>query len=303
MTSWCRSVAPNRPRAMQPELRSLEQAMLGLRDHPELQAVIDQHGRVEFSALRLKQVAALLRNDVAAMFLFAAADLNRTALRSGTHAPDAQLVAPPLRRAFVVQAKLPLAADFATVVELALQRRAGTLGRNANAATESLFRDRLAFEGLPVTMKGAYTSGILVDRRKPDGVYPDPATGKAPELYLEVKKVNRVRDDIQKRLYEIAEVSLEVKFLYGSLELRGLNLPDLLSDEGREQARGVLRAQIQGVRPVVIALLICRQEELELAKRFRPRAEAFINRLFFADEIDECLAFMAEIAPAGTPAP
>jgi hypothetical protein len=288
---------------MQPELRTLERALLALRDVGPLASRIDAAGRIEFASLALEEIAAMLADEVASLVLFAAADLNRTALRAGMEEPDAQIVPRPLRRAFVVQSKLPQAADFSTVVELAMQRRAGTLGRNANAAIESLFRDRLEFEGLPIRMRGAFTSGILIDRRKPDGVFPDPASGRAPELYLEIKKVNRVRDDIQKRLYEIAEVSLEVKFLYGALQLTGLNLSTLLHDDDREAARAGLRGQIIAAQPAVVALLICRAEELELARRYRPRAEAFIDRLFFADEIEECLAFLAEIAsPGASPA-
>jgi hypothetical protein len=41
---------------------------------------------------------------------------------------------------------------------------------------------------------------------------------------LEIKNVQRVADDIQKRLYEIAEASVEMKTLYGLLRLRGLNV-------------------------------------------------------------------------------
>jgi hypothetical protein len=288
---------------MQLETRALEEALAGLRRDPRLRRHIDRRGSVSFAALDLNEVAGLLVDDTAALFLYAAADLNRTAVRTGLEAPDAQLVAAPLRRAFVVRAKLPATADFNTVVELAVQRRVATLGRSANAATEALFRGRLEFEGLPIRMKGAYTSGILVDRRKPDGVYPDPVTGLAPELYLEIKKVNRVRDDIQKRLYEIAEVSLEVKFLYGQLNVTGLNMSKLLDDATRQEARESLRKQVVRAKPAVVALLICRSEELELARRYRPRIEAFIDRLFFADEIEACLAFLATIAPPGVDAP
>jgi hypothetical protein len=280
---------------MQPELRALEDELNALRRHRLLAPVIDKGGRIRFSDLALEHVAELLGDAAASLFLLAAADLNRTALRSGTSAPDAQLVAVPLRRAFVVRSQLPRDADFSTVAELALQRRAGTLGRNANAATETLFRDRLAFEGLPIRMQGAWTSGLLVDRRKPDGVFPDPASGHAPQLCLEIKKVNRVRDDIQKRLYEIAEVSLEVKFLYGRLELSGLGLNDLLEASQRDEARAALRQQVVAVQPTVVALLICRTEELEIARRYRPGIEAFIDRLFFADETDACLRFLNDV--------
>lgn len=280
---------------MQPELRALERDLNALRGHPVLNPVIGRDGRMRLSDLSVTHVATLLADSTAALFLLAAADLNRTALRSGIQSPDAQLVPAPHRRAFVVRSQLPRDADFATVVELALQRRAGTVGRSANAATETLFRERLAFEGLPIRMRGAWTSGLLIDRRKPDGVYPDPDTGEAPRLYLEIKKVNRVRDDIQKRLYEIAQVSLEMKFLYGDLSIQGLELGRLLHEDDRVDARRSLRAQTHAAAPAVVALLICRAEELEIARRYRPRIEAFIDRLFFADEIDACLEYLSEL--------
>jgi hypothetical protein len=280
---------------MQPELRALERELVALRGHPKLEPVIDSLGDVRFGDLDLHDIAALLGDPIASLFLLAAADLNRTALRARLAAPEAQLVAPPLRRAYAVRGRLPVHADFSTVVELALQRRAGTLGRNANAATETLFRDRLEFEGLPIRMRGAWTAGLLVDRRKPDGVFPDPATGEPPRLYLEIKKVNRVRDDIQKRLYENAEVSLEVKFLYGRLQLSGLDLPGLLTEDARPEARRSLREQITRATPAVVAPLICRAEELDIARRYRPNAEAFIDRLFFADEIETCLEYLADV--------
>jgi hypothetical protein len=282
---------------MPPELRSLERELLALRDRPELRGHLDAAGRIDFSQSTLAELAALLADPVASMLLLAAADLNRTALRSGIRQSDAQLVAPSLRRAFVVQSQLPPAADFEALVALAIQRRAGTLGRNANAATETLFRDRLAFEGLPIRMKGGYTSGLLITRRKPDGVYPDPDTGQAPTLYLEIKKINRPRDDIQKRLYEIAEVSLEVKFLYGDLQLHGLSLPTLLTDEARPAAQAELRRQITAASPAVVALLLSELEHVSYLRRYRAGIEAFVDRAFFVDEIDACLACLSDIAP------
>lgn len=281
---------------MQPELRALEEELLALRGHPVLAGCIGKNGEIEFGVLSLKQIAMLLAQPTAAVFLMAAADLNRTALRAGLDDPDAQLVAPQLRRAFVVKAKLPPIADFATVVQLAIQRSSATLARSANAATETLFRERLEFEGIPIRMRGGWTSGVLIERRKPDGVYPDPDTGLAPKLYLEVKKINRVRDDIQKRLYEIVQVSLEVKLLYGDLELKGLDLSELLTESELPAARKAFRDQVTASKPVVAALLICRAEELEIAKRYRAGAEAFIDRVFFPDEIDECIGFLAGIA-------
>ena len=282
---------------MPADRRLLAQQLAGLRRRPELLAHIDARGRIDFSGLTLTDIGSLLEEPTAALLLMAAADLNRTALRSGIEQSDAQLVARKLRRAYVVQSKLPPTADFDALVALALQRRAGTLERNANAATETLFRDRLAFEGLPIRMRGGYTSGLLVSRRKPDGVYPDPATGAAPQLYLEIKKINRPRDDIQKRLYEIAEVSLEVKFLYGDLRLQGLALRELLGDDARSGAQEELRRQILAASPVVVAMLLCELEHVDYLRRYRPGIEAFIDRVFFSDEIEECLGFLSDIAP------
>jgi hypothetical protein len=284
-----------------PELRALEQTLLALHAHPHIAAVLAPDGQLELEQLGLQEIADLLAEPAGALVLMAAANLNRTALRTGVASPDAQLVPRPLRRAFVVRSQLPPRADLRTLVELALVQRRATLGRNVNAQTEALFRDRLVFEGLPIRMRGAWTSGLLIDRRKPDGVFPDPDTGRAPELYLEVKKINRVRDDIQKRLYEIAEASLEMKCLYGRLRLDGLALEQLLRPDDRALAREALRSQIVAAQPVVVALLLCAFEELDHARRYRANAEALIDRLFFADEIDECIAFLAEIAPPGEP--
>lgn len=286
---------------MQPELRALERELDALRQHRLLASHLDDQDRLDLSALRLEDIAAMLSEAAASLLLLAAADLNRTALRAGMEQPDAQIVRQALRRAFVVRSQLPPTATFSTLSELALQRRAATLGRNANAATETLFRDRLVFEGIPIRMHGAYTAGLLAERRKPDGVYPDPDSGLAPQLYLEIKKVNRVRDDIQKRLYEIAQVSLEMKLLYGGVRLAGFEHATLLDDDARAVARDALRAQIVRSAPVVVALLICRTEELDIARRYRPRIEAFIDRLFFADEIEEWIEYLAQFAPPGGP--
>jgi hypothetical protein len=130
--------------------------------------------------------------------------------------------------------------------------------------------------------------GVLIGKRKPDGVYPDPATHAAPRVYLEIKNVRRVADDIQKRLYEIAEASLEMKFLYGALRLEGLGLQstrDVL--ENPSPLRRRLREQIVSARPTVVVLMLCPRSE---AERYREGAEAFVDHVFFQEEIDACLA-------------
>jgi hypothetical protein len=123
-------------------------------------------------------------------------------------------------------------------------------------------------------------------------VYPDPKTGRAPLLYLEVKNVRRPADDIQKRLYEIAEAAIEMKTLYGNLRLTGLGIKSLAEvDSGAARIRGEIRAQIVGCRPVVVALFLCSKAD---AERYREGAEAFIDRVFFQEEIQECIAFLRE---------
>jgi hypothetical protein len=144
--------------------------------------------------------------------------------------------------------------------------------------------------------------GILIGRRKPDGVYPDPATEAPPIVYLEIKNVRRVADDIQKRLYEIAEASLEMKILYGGLELRGFALSSTRAVlDGCSEFRGRLRDQIRQSLPAVIVLMLCSKLE---AEKYREGAEAFVDRVFFQEEIDECLEFLKKsIAPRSERSP
>lgn len=279
---------------MPPDLRALEREVRALGKHPRLARVIDGSGTVMLKELSLEDVDALLGVDEGALLLMATGAMSRTDVRTAITTGDVLLVAPPLRRAFVVQSKLPASASFEIMVELAIAKRRATLGRTENAATETLFRERLEFEGVPLRMSGAWTRGLLVARRKPDGVWPDPESGQAPRLYLEIKKINRVADDIQKRLYEIAEVSLEMKFLYGDLRLKGMALDNLLTPDAHPKALAALRRQVTRANPVVVALVLCPEEQLERARTYRARAEAFIDRLFLPDEIDKCIEFLAE---------
>ena len=107
-------------------------------------------------------------------------------------------------------------------------------------------------------------------------------------IYLEIKNIRRVADDIQKRLYELVEASLEMKLLYGAATWRGLDIRDgaRVRDPATAQA---LRAQIVGSPPIMVGLLICSRQA---AERYRPGAEAFIDRIFFQDEIEECIDFL-----------
>ena len=114
----------------------------------------------------------------------------------------------------------------------------------------------------------------------------------APLLYLEIKNVRRVADDIQKRLYEIAEASLEMKLLYGTVSLQGLALKDARKVlESPSSFRQDLRRQITASYPRVVVLLLCAREE---AQKYREGAEAFVDRVFFQEEIEGCLAYLKE---------
>lgn len=252
-------------------------------------------GVLTLSELKLDDVTQLVQDEVAYYLLLGAADLNRTKLKKAEKSAEAQIVSPEKRRAFVIQSRLPHAESFETLVARAVSLRGRDLRRRQSGAIEQLFRERLRDEGIPIVMSppARRVPGLLIAQRKPDGVYPDPATELAPKLYLEIKRINRVADDIQKRLYEIAEVSLEMKILYGALSLKGLRLSKTTSVAGNKEMRAKVRKQISTASPAVVALLLCSKKE---AERYRSGAEAFIDRVFFAEEIDQCLAFLkAEI--------
>lgn len=182
-------------------------------------------------------------------------------------------------------------ASFKATVKTSVALREADLKRQRRGETEQLFRDRLREEGIPLLMSPPIRQvpSLLVGKRKPDGVYPDPASGAPPRLYLEVKNVRRVSDDIQKRLYEIAQASIEMKAIYGRLRLEGLEAESTLIVEGSSELRARLRRQITASSPVVVALLICPRVE---AERYREGAETFIDRLFFQEEIQQCLEFL-----------
>lgn len=244
---------------------------------------------VSLQSLDLREVAVLLKEEAAYYFLIAAAELNRTTLKRATTAADAAIVASRLRRAHVVKQRLPVRQAFGEIANKAVALRSSDLARKSSGGIEALFRERLKEEGIPILMSPPVrrVQGVLVGARKPDGVYPDPATGLAPRVYLEVKNVRRVADDIQKRLYEIAEASLEMKLLYGRLDLKGLGL-ETTSEvvEAMGAIRDQLRAAITASPPIVVALLLCPRSE---AERYRAGAEAFVDYVFFQEEVEECL--------------
>jgi hypothetical protein len=220
--------------------------------------------------------------------------MTRTTVKTAVRSPEAMLVPARHRRAFVIKQRLPHQESFDSLVRNAVALRSRDLARKGSGSIEGLFRERLIAEAIPIVMSPPIRSvpGVLIPRRKPDGVYPDPKTGRAPLLYLEVKNVRRPADDIQKRLYEIAEAAIEMKTLYGNLRLTGLGIKSLAEvDSGAARIRGEIRAQIVGCRPVVVALFLCSKAD---AERYREGAEAFIDRVFFQEEIQECIAFLRE---------
>lgn len=274
-----------------PALEEFARSLEKLRSHALIAPRL-KRGEVHLGGLELKEIAELARDDVAYYFLVAAANLNRTTLKKAMETESARIVAKPLRKGFAIKSHLPVRASFADVAKKAVVLRQADLGRRSQGAVEALFRERLAAEKIPILMSPPtrQVPGLLIGKRKPDGVFPDPAADQAPKIYLEIKNVRRVADDIQKRLYEIAEASLEMKFLYGQLELRGLNMTStkaVLSTT--PELRAKLRAQVCASLPVVVVLMLCSKVE---AAPYKAGAEAFVDRVFFQEEIEECLAFL-----------
>jgi hypothetical protein len=213
-----------------PALDEFQRQIEGLRDHPLLKRHI-KRGEIHLGALSVKDVATLLSEDAAYYFLIAAAGFNRTSLKSAMSDGATKIVPKDSRKAHAVRERLPVRRSFADIASSAVALRRGDLDRRKRGSIEQLFRDRLAAEGIPMLMSPPVRQvpGILIGKRKPDGVYPDPALDLAPVIYLEIKNVRRVADDIQKRLYEIAEASLEMKLIYGSLQLYGLGVTSTIS--------------------------------------------------------------------------
>lgn len=255
-------------------------------------------GRIAFASFTLEELDGVLRDDIGYYLLLAAAGLSRTGVKRAMADPEAGLVVAARRKAFAVQVHLPVSEDVEAAIQKSVALRTRDLQRKRRGAAEALLRERLLSEGIPICMSPPVrrVPGLLIAGRKPDGVYPDPATGRPPRLYLEIKNVRRVADDIQKRLYEIAEASLEMKLLYGDLALRGLNLGATLDEAGRGEHQGAIRAQVVRSLPVVVALLLCPRAE---AERYRAGGETFIDRIFFQEELEDCIEFLRAAVAAG----
>jgi hypothetical protein len=282
-----------------PELEEFQRQITALAGHPLVKRLL-RKGEVSLQKLTLEQIEELAHGDAGYYFLVGAAGLNRTTLKAAMRTETAPIVAKRLRRAFAIKQRLPVRRRFDEIIHTAIALRGGDLRRRSMGAIEGLFRERLVEEGIPLLMSPPIRQvpGLLIAKRKPDGVYPDPATGRPPELYLEIKNIRRVADDIQKRLYEIAEASLEMKLLYGTLKLQGLGIADsrqVLSNASKLRAR--IRKQITASPPAVVVLMLCSRAE---AERYREPAETFVDRVFFQEEIEECLAYLkAALATVG----
>jgi hypothetical protein len=276
-----------------PEIDDFRVRVEALAQHRLLRGHLHK-GVLSMKSLELADVVALIREDAAYNLLLSASGMTRTSVKAAMRTPEAMLVPPRHRRAFVIKQRLPHQESFDSLVRNAVAMRSRDLARKGSGSIEGLFRERLIAEAIPIVMSPPIRSvpGVLIGRRKPDGVYPDPATGRPPLVYLEVKNVRRPADDIQKRLYEIAEASVEMKTIYGDLRLTGLGIKSLAEVEsGTSRIRSEIRAQIVGCRPVVVALFLCSKAD---AERYREGAEAFIDRVFFQEEILECIAFLRE---------
>ncbi len=265
------------------------------RQHPLIEPHLNDD-IIDLTALPLRDIALIAKNrstTAGYYFLLGATTLNRTTIKAQRKNAIKVGVAKQYLLAHVLKESF-IAMKFSSVVERAVSDRSRTLGRASSGRFEELFRDLLTSKGVGVVMstKGHVVTvpGLLIKGRKPDGAYPDPRTGAAPQIYLEVKNVKRVSDDIQKRLYEIAQVSLEMKTLYGSLEFKGMNAtPD---DVKRDTSayRVQMRRAITATLPVVVGLLMCSKKE---AEPYREGIEAFVDRVFFApDETLDCVEFL-----------
>lgn len=251
-------------------------------------------GDLNLKALTEKEIDSICKraDDAAFYFLMAAARLSRTKLKTAQQDAGVKIAPRGMRRAFALKKHLPPTCVFGTIVETAAALRAPDIERKASGDVERILCERLIEEAIPIAMAPPIrgVAGVLTRaNRKPDGVFPDPATGRAPKIYLEIKRVNRVADDIQKRLYEIAEVSLEMKMLYGKLALRGLNLARTDRVLQNARLRGSIRKQIIKSLPLVVAILICSKTE---AEPYRAGAQTFVDRVFFQEEIEECIKFL-----------
>lgn len=276
-----------------PEWEEFRRAIYELRNDERIRSVM-LGDVVRLRDLSVADIQGLMRSEAGDYFFRAAAGFNRTTLNAALKDPEIRVGQQQQRRALAVRQRLPMRESFASIATKAVAAREADFQRKERGGIEEIFRQRLIEEAIPLYMSPPrrVIPGVVVRDRKPDGVWPDPASGQRPRLYLEIKNIRRVRDDIQKRLYELAEVSLEMKLLYGSSTLAGLGLAPGEVRDGAAIER--LKAQIRASNPVVVGLLICPQEE---AERYRQGAEALIDRIFFQEEVENASSSFARLSP------
>ena len=265
-----------------------------LRQHPLIVPHLEGDA-LDLTQLSLEDVAELAGKGQTTgyYFLLAATPYSRQTIKDLLKTLPKEAVPSKQRRAYVLKQSLQ-ATNFAAVAGQAVADRSRTMSRTKSGSFENLFRDYLREEGVDITMSGegnvVSVPGLLIKQRKPDGAYPNPRSGQAPLIYLEVKNVKRVSDDIQKRLYEIAQASLEMKTLYGNLELRGMGATLAEASSQTSAYRARMREAITASTPVVVGLLLCSKTQ---AEPYREGIEAFVDRVFFArEETGECLEFL-----------
>jgi hypothetical protein len=152
----------------EPEQEQFRAEIAALREHPLLAGLIDEDA-IRLGELTTEQVNELIRGREAAYyFLIAAAGLDRTAIKREMASPEAKLVTSRLRRAHVVRDRLPISGSFRSFSETAIALRTRDLKRRKAGTTESLFRDRLEAEGVPILMSPPVRSvpGVLISRPK-----------------------------------------------------------------------------------------------------------------------------------------
>ena len=75
-----------------PELDQFKLELRSLRTHPVLKKLIKRN-QISLGELSVDEIAALLLNEAAKYFLFAAANLNRTSLKKAAREPETAIVA------------------------------------------------------------------------------------------------------------------------------------------------------------------------------------------------------------------
>lgn len=122
-----------------PEFDQFKAELRNLRAHRLLKKLIKRN-QVHLGELAVEDVATLMLHEAAKYFLFAAAGLNRTALKKHAKEPETAIVEKRLRRAYAIKRRLPVKEPFDDIVARAEALRRGDLGRKARGGIEGQFR-------------------------------------------------------------------------------------------------------------------------------------------------------------------